>query len=796
MTIHTLKTKGKEVRIEEPIGYDKMKTTISRGDYHGISAEVSVGTLEFTGEAAAIITTAYNDNIDNEVTYQVKTEKGTELFSGKIDLSTYAEHEGEYCSVSCKVGEVGVKTKFNNRTATEVDLNASTDVDGNPLIHEYEWIKAKIPARPILYKNLTRSDGDTIWNQETATPRGDEGAYYLADDSRAQWINVPISLTAIKNEFGVCEPNAYIPLIGTLEGGNDNVGYFLNNNGEYCGMAFSKGTDFDTKFGASSTYRVAGKIKVRLDANSNLFVNKAWYDARREYGVRLIVMSGETTLGRAYAADKTKGVVAASNVQYFSDGHGDKGSISGYKHSGEFEIEFDVSGLTYQALYVGFVMYNYNHYEDGVGIHQYWNNMTPMTATVREGSYINITLESVQEETSYKTEMMMIHEALSKTAEMISGLTVRSDYYGRMDSGVNPTQTPDIYGKDPEKFMASFGPGSLKAITNGYKIRNLFTDGDEQRNMVVSFKKLIESLDAQDCIGWGFETEGETTIVRVEPWDYFYKDDIILKIDDPATKDRSVSTAAIISELTIGYKKYTTNEDVSSIDSIHGERTFTGGVKAIAAAKSKLCELTADNYAIELTRRKGLEDADDEFKHDETIFIIEMSAQRYKNSKMVSAYRVEKSWKEGEDTLFIAKEMLNANLSPRRMAERWKDYLFQTNTKADMLFTSGTINYKANYQTKQTEDTGPYITFRLSDPFQEKGQGGLIKEDQEITNTRCKMKAEILKLEYPINIAQYQKILANPMGLVVVDGEPCWIKKFTYDFNEGLGEFELIPKYQ
>ena len=107
---HTLQIAGgTETTIDEPIGFDKMKSTISRGDYHGISAAVSVDTLEFYGKAAGIVKTAYEADIDTEVTYRIKTTSGALFFQGTLDLSTFAEHSGDYCSISCKVGEVGVK---------------------------------------------------------------------------------------------------------------------------------------------------------------------------------------------------------------------------------------------------------------------------------------------------------------------------------------------------------------------------------------------------------------------------------------------------------------------------------------------------------------------------------------------------------------------------------------------------------------------------------------------------------------------------------------------------------------
>ena len=56
------------------------------------------------------------------------------------------------------------------------------------------------------------------------------------------------------------------------------------------------------------------------------------------------------------------------------------------------------------------------------------------------------------------------------------------------------------------------------------------------------------------------------------------------------------------------------------------------------------------------------------------------------------------------------------------------------------------------------------------------------------------IKAEELSITYPITLEQYQAIKQNPYGLVVVDGEECWIKEFTYDFNTSEAEFKLTPK--
>ena len=120
---HTLTIGGISHVIDEPIGFDGLKTKISRGTYHGVSAEVSVSKLEFYNNggrnAATLIRDAYNTDIDTEIAYTVTDETGEQLYSGVLDLSTYSETIGNATKISVNVGEVGIKTTFNNRSETE-----------------------------------------------------------------------------------------------------------------------------------------------------------------------------------------------------------------------------------------------------------------------------------------------------------------------------------------------------------------------------------------------------------------------------------------------------------------------------------------------------------------------------------------------------------------------------------------------------------------------------------------------------------------------------------------------------
>jgi hypothetical protein len=199
--IHTLNG----VVIEEPIGFDQLKTTMKRGDYHGMSVEVSVGTLEFYGEAASIISQAYNTDIDTEITYKVETAGGDVLYSGVLDLATYNEKNGAYQSVEVNVGEVGIKTTFNNRVEVPVDLNSRITIDGNEIAHESHWWNMPIPYKTIRYTNMQKQVVTTEYRYSPNT--GNKLA--LPDDFVNAWLNICLD-NNVKQEFATMNPTFHL----------------------------------------------------------------------------------------------------------------------------------------------------------------------------------------------------------------------------------------------------------------------------------------------------------------------------------------------------------------------------------------------------------------------------------------------------------------------------------------------------------------------------------------------------------------------------------------------------------
>ena len=241
----------------------------------------------------------------------------------------------------------------------------------------------------------------------------------------------------------------------------------------------------------------------------------------------------------------------------------------------------------------------------------------------------------------------------------------------------------------------------------------------------------------------------------------------------------------VITELKIGNKKYTSAEDISSIDSIHGERTFTTTTKAMTKSSTELCNFIADNYAIEETRRAAISlDPEEEFEYDENIFIFALGAQRRFGNNNTCTYFVANDVESDTNNAFIKpNEMYNTLISPTRNANRWISRLFCVQGLKPFQMTKGTVNYKAAFITKGDSSSSGYANFYTPDPTRDiptsiSGEDMPLQESYGDFVIPRVFRAEEISVKFPISLAQYKEIKKNPYGLIVVDGEECWIKEF------------------
>ena len=741
---HKLIFQGNEYLISEPQGFDKFSIKIKRNDYHGMSAEFSEQTLGFYGTAAGIINTAYYEDIDSIIAYQVLNAQNATLYQGVVDLSTYTHRSGKYCIVECKVAEINEKTLFNNRVDIDVDLNTQSTIDGKQLNHIASWHDINIPQKHLLYTNAATQKNDKHYTENLTLSSGYTPTH----------ISLPLT-TQMANEFGTFE--------------TENIHIIRDGNPVGTGYIFQKGdnNEFDTNFGTPT--------QAHIEANISCVISFLDKPTTAPQGAQNNINVTINLTAQYYNQD----IDEIENITIYRQ----QETISGQQGG---SITFSLSAVeevTINDQFRGILLYATiysTEYEIIQG--------AAFSLTIIDKSYIKMTMYDNLPKTSSNVKMLFIHEALNTITEAISenSLSVKSNYYGRPDSSVHPTN--------------SMGHGALKAITNGYKIRRLFTDNYNERNMPLSFKNIIKSLNAIDCIGWGFSKENDTTYLRVERWDWFYQNVELLHIDSPREIVRTFSADGVITKFVIGYNKYETQDAYNSIDSIHGERTFISTIRAVSNEKNVICDFIADNYAIEKTRRAATQvNPSEEFSYDESIFVFELAAFNSGNQNLL--YFIPSESNSGSTGISIGvtdtndinrpTELINANLSPRHCAARWRDFLFAIQNNSDLKFSTGTINYKAGFTTFAHDTYG----FHFLKSYAE-SQDGHQMENENITQQRAKFINETIEVEYPISATQYQSILSNPYGQVIVIQEACWIKELTYTPTTGLAKFTLIPSNQ
>ena len=381
--------------------------------------------------------------------------------------------------------------------------------------------------------------------------------------------------------------------------------------------------------------------------------------------------------------------------------------------------------------------------------------------TIKAGSFIEITGDSYFAPTNSK--VYMVHETLSRLTETITDneLTVKSDYFGRRDSEVNPTIVDGI--------------GSLRCFTNGLMLRQAKYENaeDTEPKFTVSLKDIYDGLIATDAIGWSIE---EGKYLRFEQWEYFYKDEIILVCDDIAEITRKFNHETCFAQANIGYAKWEA-EERDGIDGFHGKRQYRTDIKSVDNELTQHCKFVADGYAIEATRRRMIADESSDWRYDNDIFILDLDSARQVNTGA------------GNNAMGLhdAKTVFNVELSPARNAARWYSYIMQ-GTKGNEMIFAGAEGYAGARTESQKDDSVIIIP---------------ITENTDITpaiislsNKRePRTKSETVEFNYPLTFRDFKKIKENPYGLIQFNGEVGWIREIEADLIKGIAKFILIPKY-
>ena len=702
---------GEKLRIPEPVGFDAFLITVRRNvDLHGMDVVYNDNYLSFEGLGKEMALSEYNlFGINAVIRFLTEYRCGgvwETFYSGVLAFRTIQIETGEVCFAKVCVNEAEFRRIVLSRSETKVDIESLESFDGTQM-QKYDNLGKEVEVPSKTVIMTNQSELKNAAFWELKTG----GSNYTNHGSVNINLKIPFGEVII-NEIETFDSNVSFQETEAMLLDKNQSMIFRNDDP----FTYIFQIDFNIKISVTLPFSLSGtKIRVSIGRYyNNMFGN---------------IVNGDI-------------ITTSNKIEVF---------------------QFSMEGI--EIPKGAMILASINIIVPAGSSFVYSAN-----CSVLEGAYMKI--KGLSKSPVTKSKTYLIHEMLSRITESITDgcLTVKSDYYGRTDSEVNPT-TED-------------GNGSLRCFTNGYLLRRaLFEDGTVPK-FTVTLKDIMDGLNAIDNIGFGIEGD----YLRVELMKYFYQEKVIIKFKDVDNITRMIMDDEHFGNANIGYEKWEA-EQWNGIDGFHGKRQYRTGLLR-SHTFEKYCKFIADSYAIEATRRRQLKDQSKDWRYDNDTFIFDMCRQS--NSIVVT---------QGDhgvgvpNTLIDPASVMNANLSPARNAARWLHTIMRGSTP--------TLGYKMTYT--GSEGYSGAIT-----NIDNKGKNpiilGNVAENQDITSDDIsvadlrypKFKPMTAEFKYPLTIREFMIIKENLYGMIqFTQGENIeygWIKEMEYKILEGTAWFLLYLK--
>jgi hypothetical protein len=327
-------------------------------------------------------------------------------------------------------------------------------------------------------------------------------------------------------------------------------------------------------------------------------------------------------------------------------------------------------------------------------------------------------------------------------------------------------------------------------VTSGLKIRKA-----QNPAFFVSLKDLFEGLRAIDNIGIGVEPNPYIPgydWLRIEPIDYFYQDVEILRLPYVPDVEIAVQEQLHYSLIKSGYQKWEV-ERVNGLDEPNSNREYRTSLTSVSNPLDITSKLVAGSYAIEVTRQQSFADTGAaDTTYDNETFIICVERQAY-------SYIVERGNVNNAANIFSPQTLYNWRIRPYSNLMRWFKSIANSYTDINssthrLYFSSGTGNFIAEGQ--------------LTDAFC-KLENGVKAENRDLSKFDFANEADATplwrpdyaSLKYPLSVADYKTLKANPYGYISFQcGTGEWKKGYVQDsryrLNKGEADFILKIKYE
>lgn len=809
--------------VDEPKGWADISINVKRDDnWHGVFFEASTTSLTFYGAGAALLMAEKQANgLAAAATFRAEAVCGEtiDVLQGSFDFGTYSERCGNDCAVEISIERTGCTMTLRNRYDQAVDLGKTTAFDNITLLPDYTGLNTTIEltAQQLLLINEAR-----ITDAAVSAVISDD--IYWADctgfNQYEGYLSIPTPDIKFES-FGVFNP-AFTPMLSE------------------CGTTASNHPPYPDEPTTTGTADLAGVINCDLENAEVEYRVKGTLNATMSGGGPPGVFGSIRVMKLPKDADPVFGWVTLSTVSIIS-------------LSATGSVSFDSSLVLPITMAAGDFIYW------GIRFNTTRNSqISNCDITFDTDTYFKISAAATCESSSADTSL--INEAGARIVEAItdSCMTLKSDYYGRIDS------QPYVSESD--------GCGALRVISNGLKIRNA-----ETSSHFISLQDFFNGLKWIDNIGMGIESNTETGIgewVRIEPVEYFYQDVLLLTLPYIPEAISRLEPSMAYSLVNIGYSKWEV-EKINGLNEFNSNKEFRTSLSTINNTLNALSDFVAGGIPIEVTRQQSFAvsgAADTKYDNDTFIICVTRAGTYDVTFDAAGNYMEFRTSGDGTEFLvgsitisgsvsndatrtvlstsiltnpgqlvlvritfsggatvdevatgvtfpgivstgvFVEKNNITspANIYSPATAYNWRIrpfynlmrwfksvaqcYVNLSNTTSKLFFGKGTGNYTAEG--------------RLTTPDSCALENAVFAENDNLTTNDYIgaggipiFKPETIQFEYPLSIAEYITIKNNPYGYLNIqcgngNFEKAFIKSLEYKPVAGQAVFTLIKKWQ
>lgn len=581
--------------IIDPKGFNESDLEFSRNDtYFGIGPVFS-NNLTFVKNGADYITfvkNTYGINKDIQIIKEVQNSQ-TDIweldFSGFLDLSTYTSENGQ---VNCKINSGGLEKLLKARESEQVEIDRALSIDGIAITK----------AIPEITVNLTGKAIQIVsdWASTVTSPNN----------------NCVLSHTSEDGDTGAFSSGIVFPIINNSIGEDQEILYGSNVSQDNQSGGVTYGTEGQMFYADTAISRV---LKVNIDFSFVLTTHQS----KVTWGA-LDVFVAKYTGGATFNMGQKVSIFNLPNKESIVAYHNQK--VPRITHEGTYNLEIGESlGLIAELRYDlkdtdGFgsdavITVKLDKIE---GTMKVVENSTVAGSTSKAYLYKDLLNQLVKITTNDNNGF------ISKYLESkLFGVT--HGFFIRGFKKYITQYAPSFIAGGPFNFFGlNLGLRPPISVLQPSKLDPYF------KPLTTSFKDAIASLDSIEPVGMGIEYRNGKENVVVENIDYFFNQNITIRLGQVSNIKRSVAAEFYYSSLLFGSEKGGEYDEANGLDEFNTQTTYTTCITRLKKIYDKMAKYRKDGTGKELCRRITYKDnPTTDTTYDNDVFLLDLKKGNY-----------------------------------------------------------------------------------------------------------------------------------------------------------------------